>query len=331
MTLSRLRFLVLASSIVFTVILLAGVYSAVEPKRRVSTHYDKDLGWSSIPGYFDRNAFGNNAYIKINSQGFRNHTEFSIPIPSGKKRIICSGDSYTFGHGVSNVDAWPEQLSKIDTALETMNMGQKGYGIDQAYLWYLRDGKKFEHDVHLFGVIAHNFQRFGKEFLGKYKPVLDISRGQLRVTNVPVPRKSWFRMKWEKLLSLSGPRQPMDPADPVLSRQIALKIFDDLKSIHHSSHSRFVVLYFPVFPNDIYSDSNQDLRFFLRDELSKRGIEFLDLTEAFQAIPRSEIPEMYILNDKKKGIHYSAKGNRCVAELIYKYLSAPSNVGLYAQ
>ena len=28
-------------------------------------------------------------------------------------------------------------------------MGQGGYGIDQAYLWYKRDGTKLDHDVQI--------------------------------------------------------------------------------------------------------------------------------------------------------------------------------------
>lgn len=38
-------------------------------------------------------------------------------------------------------------------------MGRAGYGIDQAYLWYPRDGMRLEHDALIFAFISEDFRR----------------------------------------------------------------------------------------------------------------------------------------------------------------------------
>ena len=63
---------------------------------------------------------------------------------------ISSGDSFTLGYGVNNEETWPTAFSKLDERFETINMGQGGYGVDQSYLWYKRDGLEFDHQIHLF-------------------------------------------------------------------------------------------------------------------------------------------------------------------------------------
>ena len=61
----------------------------------------------------------------------------------------------------------------LDPRLETLNMGQGGYGVDQAYLWYKRDAAKFEHQVHLLAFITDDFVRMQSDrFRGYGKPVI---------------------------------------------------------------------------------------------------------------------------------------------------------------
>src|SRR5580765_4844670 len=48
----------------------------------------------SIPDEFKKN---NTWEVKLNSQGFRN-PEFSTNKPANTLRIVCLGDSWTFGH-----------------------------------------------------------------------------------------------------------------------------------------------------------------------------------------------------------------------------------------
>src|SRR5574340_918348 len=136
------------------------------------TQYDPDLGWVNIPNLHVTNLYGPNTYLKTNEQGFRNDRAFDIAVPKGKFRILCSGDSFTLGWGVDNDHAWCERLKSFNPRLETVNMGQGGYGVDQAYLWYKRDGSKFQHQIQLLAFITEDFLRMSFDtFWGYAKPL----------------------------------------------------------------------------------------------------------------------------------------------------------------
>jgi hypothetical protein len=91
-----------------------------------------------VPNFFAANYYAPGAYLRTNSRGFRSDKETPDHVPAGKLRVICSGDSMTFGDGVSNDQVWCEQLASLDNRLETVNMGEVAYGTDQMYLKYKR-------------------------------------------------------------------------------------------------------------------------------------------------------------------------------------------------
>jgi len=97
---------------------------------RLHTQYDPDLGWVNIPDINIPDMYGPGISLRTNSQGFRNDYNFDKSIPAGKKRIICSGDSFTLGYGVDNQHTWCQQLAALDNRIETVNMAQGGYGLD---------------------------------------------------------------------------------------------------------------------------------------------------------------------------------------------------------
>ncbi len=77
------------------------------------------------------------------------------------------------GWGVSNDQTWSQLLTSINQRLQTVNMGQGVYGVDQAYLLYKRDGSKFEHNIQIFAFITHNFVRIqNASFMGRRKSLL---------------------------------------------------------------------------------------------------------------------------------------------------------------
>ena len=170
--------------------------SGLKMAERLHTRYDSDLGWVNIPGKNVPDMYGAGKNVRINSQGFRNNTDIAATIPQGKVRMICSGDSFTFGYGVDNDEAWCSLLGRRN-GIETVNMGQGGYGPDQAYLWYLKDGKRLQHNIQIFAVVAPDLVRMlDNNLLGYGKPVFAIENDRLVTKNVPVPRApylfSWF-------------------------------------------------------------------------------------------------------------------------------------------
>jgi hypothetical protein len=146
---------------------------------RLHTEYDSLLGWVNKPNISIDNMYGPNMHLKINGQRFRNNNDFTIRVPKGKIRVICSGDSFTLGYGVDNSQTWCKLLELIDPRIESINMGQGGYGIGQAYLWYKRDGAILDHNIHVFALISADFTRMmQKSFMGVPKPLLRSRNGK---------------------------------------------------------------------------------------------------------------------------------------------------------
>jgi hypothetical protein len=126
--------------------------------------------------------YGPGKDLVLNSQGFRDEEDVTTHVPDDTRRAICSGDSFTLGFGVGNGDSWCAMLEALNPGLQTVNMGQGGYGLDQVYLWYLRDGLELEHDAQLLAFIQDELRRVGvRHFLGYGKPTLYVEADSLRV------------------------------------------------------------------------------------------------------------------------------------------------------
>jgi hypothetical protein len=150
-------------------------------------------------------------------------------------------------------------------------MDQGGYGIDQAYLWYRRDGLALAHEVQILAFVHDDFVRMGGDrFLRYGKPVLRVRDGRLDVLNVPVPRTAylepWITQNLDLLTSLytfevlrrvarawAAPPEP--PASDVAG--VALRVFDGWRG-------------------------------YLAAELGRRDIPYLDLVPELRRLGRSE-------------------------------------------
>jgi hypothetical protein len=90
---------------------------------------------------------------------------------------------------VSDDETFCAYLEQEFPGVRALNMAQRGYGIDQAYLWYRHDAVFYPHQVHLFTFIWHDFERMAlTEFTGYPKSKLVLKSGRLVIANVPVPR-----------------------------------------------------------------------------------------------------------------------------------------------
>ena len=55
------------------------------------------------------------------------------------------------------------QLEGLGRGVRTLNLGQGGYGIDQAFLWYQRDASDIETDWVIFQFIGPDFLRTAQD------------------------------------------------------------------------------------------------------------------------------------------------------------------------
>ena len=294
------------------------------------SHFDPLLGWASTPNVDIPDLYGPGAHFRTNSKGFRNDRDFPAEVPPGKIRIVCSGDSFTLGHGVSNDEAWCQVLATLDRRLETVNMGQGGYGLDQAYLWYLRDGTPLRHDLLLFAFITEDFFRVAQDnFVGYAKPLLGVKDGKLVPTNVPLPKRSYYlpwltrnaglfyRLRTLRLVkallgqSSAGAAGPPAP-DLRRAAEIASRIFGELQKATREKGTALALVYLPVLSD--YSDPASDRwREFVRRDAERRGIPFIDVVEELRKLPPDEARRVF--KD-----HFSVEGNRFVARTIHSRL-----------
>ena len=298
--------------------------------------YDELLGWTNTPNSVAEGTFGPGTRVTINSQSFRARTDYSLQVPSGKVRIICSGDSFTFGSEVSDEDTWCHQLTQIEPQLETINMGQGGYGVDQSYLRYKRDGRPFQHDIHLFVFITENFQRMRSNRFGFYgKPTVHVENGSLTVKDVPVIKHPYFvrvflglsseisRLRSVELgkavvrrVSDSSPQQG-DVSDERV-RSTALRVIEELYRLNREKQSVLVLVYLPIATDYFKADSNPWRRYF-RSGVLDRAIPFVDVVEKFRSLPAEQVESLYV---RPWNGHFSPKGNQYVAKVLHERLVA---------
>jgi hypothetical protein len=340
--------------VVVTLVLLAvieGLASAVvvaksaleqmrETAERVYTRYDAELGWANVPNLYVADMYGPGVFLRINAQGFRNSEPLAPGVPRGRVRVVCSGDSFTLGYGVSNDQAWCNRLGMLDPRLEPVNMGQGGYGTDQAYLWYRRDGTKLAHDVQIFAFITDDFARMrSATFLGYPKPVLALEHGTLVTRNIPVPHRSAFAVKLAGVVKTAGGfravqlvqswmrRRPTaadgavdnGPADP--ERPIVASLLESLRDLHQQRRTVLVLAYLPT-RRDYDTTRSAAWRAFVRDEAARDHIPFIDLVDDLHAVPADEIADYFIQPGavpylRAEG-HYTVRGNEFIAQDLYR-------------
>lgn len=305
---------------------------------RLHTEYDPLLGWINKPNVSIDDMYGPKVFLKTNSQRFRNQDDFTTKVPKGRIRVICSGDSFTLGYGVDNDHTWCRLLETIDPRLQTVNMGQGGYGIGQAYLWYKRDAARLDHNVHVFAFITVGFLRMTSDLLfGVPKPKLRLRNGGISVENVPVTKLSFHRvLKYLRLVNVvrlagevgavnlpssqGGSKVGADEAAGLVGA-----VFDSLKKLNETKNSRLFLVHLPT-ASEYRNTGNDRFQEFLRREAEKRGIPYLNLVTELRRVPPSEVTKLYFQKDIKgffgsKG-HLTVAGNTFVAEKVYEGLAS---------
>lgn len=137
------------------------------PKRRrfKNVAIDEELGWTMAPDY-------SRGSESTNSRGHRGpELEFERPQgPDRPPRIVVLGDSFTFGLGVADESTYCARLAARVPGLEVLNMGVNGYGTDQQYLYWNRDGVRYSPDAVLIGIYTPDFHRNALRIRELYKP-----------------------------------------------------------------------------------------------------------------------------------------------------------------
>lgn len=318
-----------------------GLPQGLQPpeKERLHVRFDPELGWAHVPDTRLEDFYGPGRHLTINTQGLRAKRAYDAQPPAGRLRAICAGDAFTLGTGVDDDDTWCARLETLEPRLETLNLGQGGYGLDQTYLWYRRDGTAFETDLLLVAFVRDDFGRMENDTYHHYgKPLLRLGPdGDLEVHNVPVPNEGeripWLMRNASLFENLSMFRLA-HPAIRALRPRGALRltvgelaelsggVFEALQRLTDQQAATLVLVYLPTFED--YEHPGDLWRRRVTREARTRGIAFVDLVEELRALSRREVANLYEPDDafEPRGAEapLSAAGHTWVAEVLRSHL-----------
>ncbi len=303
------------------------------------TEYDAEIGWVGLPNVDIEDMYGPGADLRTNAQGFRSAEDFPAKRDSDTRRIVCSGDSVTFGEHVGNDQTFCNVLAELDPNLETINMGQVGYGVDQAYLWYRRDADELDVDVHVFAFITHDFMRMQYDkFMGIPRPVMVLEDGEPVVTNVPISEATYSMPTWlaETLNSADGlstvklatgirrklnlaPRKVPGAwdargADEV--QAVVTRMFEELRDYDLARSRATVLVYFPSVEE--LQQPTSELGYwlsFVESNARRLDVPFVNFVSVLGELPAADVTSLFV-----DGYHFSESGNALVARELLEHL-----------
>jgi hypothetical protein len=166
--------------------------------------YDPILGWTVARSR--RNATGQNASSAEGLRAPRVGMSFAdrrtrhsgLPEKPATVRVALIGDSMTYGYEVRCEDSWGHALeAQLGPAVQVLNFGVSGYGLDQVLLRYERDTQPMKPQIVLIGITSEEIRRsinvynflMNPDWLGLpfARPRLILKNGVPSPINQPVP------------------------------------------------------------------------------------------------------------------------------------------------
>ncbi|MFN8526821.1 MAG: hypothetical protein U0821_27270 [Chloroflexota bacterium] len=175
--------------------------------RRLATgdtyvRFDQELGWVTMPGVTRRDT---QFTYRNNRAGLRAEREYTTAAPAGVRRLAAFGESFTYCQESDFDDCWTDLLEREWTGTEVLNYGVPGYGPDQAWLRYQREGAEYRPCGVLIGFMAENVNRVVNRFFPFYQPDTGLVAGKPRY----VARDAGLELVPNPV---ADPRQMEDPA-----------------------------------------------------------------------------------------------------------------------
>jgi hypothetical protein len=258
---------------------------------------------------------------------------------TARAHVLCAGDSYTAGDGVDEAHSWCALLQRRYPGVQTINVAEGAYGLDQMYLWYKRDGVRIPHDVQILAVTDGVLNRASTEELnGRHKPSVTLEGGRLVTHNVPVRPQTAADLNHEyaertfnelRVVQLFKSDDARDANARVQNHWPAYEaMLDDLAATHRARGSRLVVVYLPIF-REARAGTNDDRRKRLAEFAQGHNISFVDLTPALRTLRRDSLDLVYtsrILRNVPSSVVglYSDLGHAWVAAQLAPHLDSLS-------
>ena len=299
--------------------------------------HDSLLGWKGSPNLAIADNYGPGLTLTTNADGYRIHRPVTPDLAPNERRVMCSGASFTWGSGVKDGHTFCALLETELPGVRTINVAQQGYGFDQSYLLYRREGARYPHQLQLFVINGSDFERTASTSLNGYpKPGLALENGKLVPTHVPVPQwTGWSR--WTevprflpnlRLMQFITGRLRMTEASryervdaqlwPVLDPML-----HDLVRLNGERKSVPVLVYVPTV-EEFASTARDARRLRLLGSAKAAGLAAIDLTPGLRALPADSVAWMFLTPNaipvRGHTGHYNAAGHRWVARQLASQL-----------
>lgn len=271
-------------------------------------------------------------HIRINSEGFRGE-EVDLSIRPAGRRILCVGDSYTFGHHVDDAEAFPARLERILDGEgrddQVINAGANGFTIVDE-LEYLRlKGMNLRPDL-----VILSFSQNDIMDLTRPRPMIDVMRehAELKGRFLLGPALKFlqhtalFNGMQRLAASLRVRQRRGAPAgagadlDALWSRY--RRHLAQVAQLVGEHGARLLLVVWPSAEQAAGAADLEPQRRLARD-CSELGLDMLDLTPTLRsAINRGEHPYLVPLDG-----HPSAEGHALAAEAIARRLAGGDRSG----
>jgi hypothetical protein len=256
--------------------------------------------------------------ISIGEHGIR--LNGAAPAARERPLTLAVGDSFAFGDGVDDEDAWPAVLERL-TGNRVVNAGMIGFGLDQAVLRAEQLNKIYSPDTIIVAFIPHDVLRCEMSYWSGFsKPYFDVDASGLRLHLAEVPSPSLLD-PIKRLLTLSMTLDHLFPAflhwqGPRELRvhergeEVACFLMERLRKL--GADVRIVVVAYPQEPT---SDP--------ADEAIKNGVvacaqaNELLILDLFPMIRSLSLEQREQLFDR----HFTVKGNHLVASELADFLA----------
>lgn len=307
----------------------ANLYFLLNPELNYPQFFqrDHDLFWKFRPNQVIQSNFMVEGDYRTNSLGLRNK-EFSPEKPKGGFRIICLGNSNTFGWKQSQENAYPQQLQRLfdqnlpGQKIEVINAGITGYSSYQGKLFLRKDILGFKPDLVLVNYGWNDLlpAKFGIADKNQKMPpqwILD-SQNILSRTRLYQLLKSFWVSRF------SG-KKGIEPGASRVSLEDFQQNLIEIERLCRGNSIKVVFLTNPVPNLEAYRGLgkfsniqliNQAYNNVIRDLVESHNFKVLDISALF------EKQEDVFGNPLADYIHYNARGHGIVAQAIYDYLVA---------
>lgn len=134
--------------------------------------YSQRYGWWNAPGAAGEQR---GQAVQVNEVGARGARPLTPEPPPGAARVVCYGESFTFGTEVGDDEAWPARLEAgSEGGYEVWNLAVGGWGTDQALLRARDTLAELDPDVVLLGLLSENIGRNVNRVRNAYWPGTDL-------------------------------------------------------------------------------------------------------------------------------------------------------------